>query len=122
MTNDMLLHFRDVLTQAGLPSVVIGELPTRTMNAVSIKPTDGYASTYYFGRTSSSEPLLEVQIRNQDYATGQLWSELVKGALDKYQNQEAGIDSCFLTGSPGYLGADENGFGEWHTLFHVTYF
>lgn len=122
MTNEMLLHFREVLNAAGLPSVVIGELPTRTTNAVALKPTDGYASVYYFGKASSKEPLLEVQIRNQDYATGQTWSNLVEKTLDKYSNAEVGIDSCILTGSPGYLGADENGFGEWHSIFHVTYF
>lgn len=122
MTNDMLQQFKELLVGAGLPSVVIGELPSRKIDVIAIQPVDGYASVYYFGKTSSYEPILEAQIRNKDYRTGQDWSETVKKTLDKYSNKAVGIDSCILTGSPGYLGSDENGFGEWHMLFHVTYF
>lgn len=122
MTNAMLSHLRNVLVEAGLPSVVIGELPSRKLDVIAIKPNDGYTSTYYFGRQSSNETLLEVQIRNKDYVSGQQWSEVVKTTLDKYRNEKAGIDSCFLTGSPGFLGRDQTGFGEWHSVFHITYF
>lgn len=103
-------------------NAVIGDLPSRQLNCVSVKPIDGYPSVYYFGMKSSEEPLIEIVVRNADYQVGQTNYEAIKKTLDKYHNDAVGIDSCFLTGSPGYLGADANGFHEWHMIFHITMF
>lgn len=122
MSNDILLYFQKVLTEAGLDKVYVGELPTRSIDAVAIKPVQGYNSMYYFGDYVANEPLIEIQIRHRDFYTGQYWSDIAKTSLDKLVNPDENIALCIQVGSPGYLGADSNGFGEWHTLFHVTYF
>lgn len=118
----ILEHLRDKIATLVSSSVVIGDLPSRAINCVAIRPVDGYSSVYYFGKVSSNEPLIEVIVRDRKYQVGQSNYQKIQESLDKYSSEEAGIASCFLTGSPGYLGADEIGFNEWHMVFHVTNF
>ena len=122
MTDKTLEHLRDVVVAQGISSVVIGDLPSLVIDCVALHPVDGYPSVRYFGQKATNEPLLEVVVRNVLYQVGQDWYNKIQKALDQYINKNYGINSCLLTGSPGFLGADENGFNEWHMLFHVTTF
>lgn len=118
----ILEHLQEKIKEVVATSVVVGDLPSRVINCVAVRPIDGYSSVYYFGKVSSNEPLVEVIVRNKKYQEGQVAYQKIQQLLDKYSSEEQGIDSCFLTGSPGYLGADENGFNEWHMIFHLTIF
>lgn len=119
---DSIEHLRNIILGVGVEPAVIGGLPSLTIDCVALRPVDGYPSVRYFGQSATDEPLLEVIVRNKSYKTGQSWYSAIKKALDQYRAEDYGIDSCLLTGSPGFLGADENGFNEWHMLFHVTTF
>lgn len=112
------LHAR--IVAAGVKNVYIGDAPSLQLNCVSLRPVDGYPSSRYFGKGLMSEPLVEVIIRNRYYEAGQGIYNTVKETLDKFSDESSGILSCFLTGSPGYLGRDVEGFSEWHMIFHVT--
>lgn len=120
MNNKALQALRNKLVDAGLEKVYIGDLPSLQLECVAIRLPDGYASSRYFGTQVLDEPLVEVLVRSKDYATGQNWYMLIADLLDKFVDRENGIVSCLLTGSPGYLGKDTEGFSEWHMLFHVT--
>lgn len=120
MTDKTLRSLKEHLITAGLSDVYIGDLPELKLNCISIRPVDGYVSTRYFGKTDIKEPLLEVLIRNTDYATGTLNYNVATETLDKLSDEAAGILSAFVTGSPGYLGRNANGFGEWHFLVHLS--
>lgn len=120
MTEQSIENVRDKLVSLGIDKVVIGDLPSRELNCVAIRPVDGYKSTYYFGMAALAEPLLEVIVRNTDYALGQNYYNLISKNLDKYSATQDGIAACILTGSPGYLGKDETGYNEWHMIFHLT--
>lgn len=122
MTSSMIEHLRDVVVSVGAANVVIGDLPSLVLDCIALRPVDGYKSTYYFGTDPADEPLIEVVIRNKSYEVGQQLYLATSKALDRYQSEDNGIAACFLTGSPGYLGSDENGYHEWHMLFHVTIF
>lgn len=115
-------YLRSVAIGLGATNVVIGSLPSLETNAVAIRPVDGYRSTFYFGQASTDEPLVEVIIRNKDYASGQALYMALKDGMNQLRNEEAGVDSCILTGSPGHLGSDQTGWHEWHMLFHITSF
>lgn len=120
MTDVVIEALRDKLVAAGIQDVYIGDAPSLQLNCVAIRPVDGYASSLYFGMKSIDEPLLEVIVRNTDYKTGQSTYGVVKNTLDKLVDESVGVLSCLLTGSPGYLGRDVEGFNEWHMIFHVT--
>lgn len=120
MTDTVNTTLRNVVVAAGVDSVYIGDAPSLQLNCVALRPVDGYPSSRYFGKGLMSEPLIEVIVRNQDYQTGQEIYNVVKKTLDKFSDESNGILSCFLTGSPGYLGRDTEGFSEWHMIFHVT--
>ena len=120
MTKDVMEFLRSKLVTAGVKNVYIGDAPSLQLNCVSIRPVDGYASTLYFCSPSMQEPLLEIIVRNDDYLTGQSEYNLIQKTLDKLVDRDIGILSCLLTGSPGYLGKDVEGFNEWHMIFHIT--
>lgn len=112
-----------LLAQARLsstPAVYFGDLPALDLECAALKIVDGYPSSRYFGATDLGEPLLEVVIRSKSYSNGQQWYSEIKTLLDRFSNEQVGIISCMLTGSPGYLGKDINEFCEWHMIFHVT--
>lgn len=120
MTDAAIKSLRNSILSTGISKVVIGDLPALQLDCVAIRPVDGYASTYYFGATSLGEPLIEVIVRNKSYEVGQAWYNGIVQKLDQSMDESVGILSCMLTGSPGYLGRDIEGFSEWHILFHVT--
>lgn len=120
MSDEVMKALRNKIVASGIQDVYIGDAPSLQLECVALKPTDGYASIYFFGRMELAKPLVEVVIRTKAYQLGQSWYDQVKKALDKTNDEEVGILSCVLTGSPGYLGRDLNGFGEWHMIFDLT--
>ena len=66
------------------------------------------------------EPLVEVIIRDKDYASGTDACSGAMKALNGFTDESAGIILTKLVGSPGYLGRNVNGFGEWHFVVHVS--
>lgn len=120
MSDEVMKTLRNMLVEAGIENVYIGDTPSLQLECVALRPTDGYSSIYFFGRVELAQPLVEVVIRAKAYQLGQSWYDQVKKALDKSSAESVGILSCVLTGSPGYLGRDLNGFGEWHMIFHLT--
>lgn len=111
---------RDVIVTTGIQEVFIGDAPALERECVALRLSDGYESTYYFGKSSIREPLVEIVIRTNLYEKGQQWYTAIRRVLDQYSNQSEGIISCYLTGSPGYLGRDTRGFNEWHMIIHVS--
>lgn len=120
MNEQVMTHLSNLLNSWGISPVVVGDLPSLRRDCVALKPNDGYGNTRYFSTPSLGEPLLEIIIRNSSYPVGQQQYSTISKALDKYRDPNVGIESCLLVGSPGYLGSDAAGFGEWHLVFHFT--
>lgn len=120
MTEKAMLALQKQITDAGIEHTYIGDLPELQMDCIAIRPVDGYPSTVYLGMPATLEPLVEVITRAQRYEVGQEMYNAALKATHNYANEEAGILQCVVTGSPGYLGRDTEGFGEWHFILHVS--
>jgi hypothetical protein len=66
------------------------------------------------------EPLVEVIVRDEDYASGTTNCNNSMKALDGFVDSTVGILLTKVVGSPGYLGRNTNGFGEWHFIVHIS--
>ena len=121
MTNDSLTALKTTIQSAiGATPVYIGDLPELDEICVAIRPVDGYPSTVYLGMPETLEPLVEVIVRHTEYASGtDICSNAMK-ALDGFTAEDVGILLTKLVGSPGYLGRNTNGFGEWHFIVHIS--
>ena len=121
MTNDALTALKTTIQSAiGATPVYIGDLPELDEICVAIRPVDGYPSTVYLGMPETLEPLVEVIVRHTEYASGtDICSNAMK-ALDGFTAEDVGILLTKLVGSPGYLGRNTNGFGEWHFIVHIS--
>ena len=121
MTNEALKSLQTVVqASVGATKVYIGDLPELDVNCVALRPVDGYPSTVYLGMPETLEPLVEVIIRDKDYASGtDACSEAIK-ALNSFSDESVGIILAKVVGSPGYLGRNVNGFGEWHFIVHIS--
>ena len=121
MTNDALTALKTTIQGAiGATPVYIGDLPELDEICVAIRPVDGYPSTVYLGMPETLEPLVEVIVRHTEYASGtDICSNAMK-ALDGFTAEDVGILLTKLVGSPGYLGRNTNGFGEWHFIVHIS--
>lgn len=120
MNNATLNAFRGALQEVlGATPVYLGDLPELMDVCVALRPTDGYPSTMYFGTPDTLEPLLEVLIRSRDYATGTDVCSVAMRALDGFSDDTVGVVLSRVVGSPGYLGRDVNGFGEWHFVVRI---
>ena len=121
MTNEALRSLRAaVQTAVGDMNVYIGDLPELDEACVALRPTDGYPNTFYFGMPTTFEPLVELLIRNADYALGTDASTKAMKALDGFTDVASGIQLSKVVGSPGYLGRNTNGFGEGHFMVHIS--
>lgn len=120
MTDLAMNAIRDALLDCGVTNVYIGEAPKYDLDCCAIRPTDGLANSMYFGQPWLQEPLLEVIIRNKEYKEGQEQYNIAFDLLSSYMNFDAGIRQCVITGSPGFLGRNASGFGEWHFMAHIT--
>ena len=121
MTNEALKSLRTAISAAvGATKVYIGDLPELGESCVAFRPVDGYPSTVYLGMPETLEPLVEVIVRDEDYASGTDNCNNSMKALDGFTAEDVGILLTKLVGSPGYLGRNINGFGEWHFVVHIT--
>lgn len=121
MTNEALSSLQAVIKSAvGQTEVYIGDLPELNTDCVALRPVDGYPSTVYLGMPATLEPLVEVLVRAQAYAVGTDLSTKALKAVDGFVDETAGILMSKVVGSPGYLGRNTNGFGEWHFITHVS--
>ena len=121
MTNEALLAIKAAIQAAvGATNVYIGDLPELGENCVAFRPVDGYPSTVYLGMPETLEPLVEVIIRDTDYASGTDVCSKAMKALDGFTDETVGILLTKLVGSPGYLGRTTDGFGEWHFVTHIS--
>lgn len=121
MTNEALQTLRTAISAAvGATQVYIGDLPELGENCVAFRPVDGYPSTVYLGMPETLEPLVEVIVRDEDYASGTDNCNNSMKALDGFVDETVGILLTKVVGSPGYLGRNTNGFGEWHFIVHIT--
>lgn len=120
MVDKTLLILYTALKNAGLTPITIGDLPSQNAQGVAIRPVDGYPSTRYFGQKALNEPLIEIVFRSTEYATGENWYKTASKTLDAFSQSDDGVISCFITGSPGYLGKTSEGRNEWHLLLHAT--
>lgn len=100
----------------------IGDLPSTSDVAVGIMEYDGATSTEFFGATNKSlfNPIVKIVIRHTEYPTGQEWSEIVKDTLHRYHNEELGILSILMVGSPSYLGRNEQKLHEFQVTFNIS--
>lgn len=121
MTNEALQSLRTVIQAVtGATKVYIGDLPELGEDCVAIRPVDGYPSTVYLGMPETLEPLIEVMVRDEDYASGTNNCNNAMKALDGFVDSTVGILLTKVVGSPGYLGRNTNGFGEWHFVVHIS--
>lgn len=121
MTNNALMSMQAALQAAvGATQVYIGDLPATDENCVAFRPVDGYPSTVYLGMPATLEPLVEVTIRDAEYASGTTNCNNAMKALDGFVDLAVGIMLTKLVGSPGYLGRNTDGFGEWHFIVHIS--
>lgn len=121
MTNEALQSLKTAISAAvGATNVYIGDLPELGENCVAFRPVDGYPSTVYLGMPETLEPLVEVIVRDEDYASGTNNCNNAMNALDGFVDETVGILLTKVVGSPGYLGRNTNGFGEWHFIVHIS--
>lgn len=121
MTNDALNALQQTIQGAvGATRVYIGDLPELDVSCVALRPVDGYPSTVYLGMPETLEPLVEVIVRDMDYASGTDNCSKAMKALNNFTDNATGILLTKIVGSPGYLGRDVNGFGEWHFIVHIS--
>lgn len=121
MTNEALQSLKTAISAAvGATQVYIGDLPELGENCVAFRPVDGYPSTVYLGMPETLEPLVEVIVRDEDYASGTDNCNNAMNALDGFVDETVGILLAKVVGSPGYLGRNTNGFGEWHFIVHIS--
>ena len=101
---------------------VIGDLPSTPETVVGIMEYDGVGSTEYFGSTSKSlfKPIVKIVIRHTAYSSGQTWADEVKNTLHRFHNEDLGIQSILIVGSPTYLGKGELGLHEFQVTFNIT--
>lgn len=102
--------------------LVIGDLPSTSDVAVGIVEYDGATSTEYFGATNTSlfNPIVKIVIRQTNYQTGQEWAETVKDTLHRHHNEEIGILSILMVGTPIYLGRNEQKLHEFQVTFNIS--
>ena len=101
---------------------VIGDLPSANNVAVGINEYDGATSTEFFGATNSSlfNPIVKIVIRHTSYSEGQAWADEVKNLLHRYRNEDIGILSTLIVGTPMYLGRNEQKLHEFQATFNIS--
>ena len=102
--------------------LVIGDLPSAEDVVVGIVEYDGATSTEYFGVMNKSvfNPIVKIVIRHSMYSTGQAWAEEVKDTLHRYHNEDMGILSILMAGTPMYLGRNAQKLHEFQITFNIS--
>ena len=100
----------------------IGDLPSTNNVAIGIIEYDGATSTEYFGATNASlfNPIVKIVIRHTSYPEGQSWADEVKDLLHRYHNEDIGILSILIVGTPMYLGRNEQKLHEFQATFNIS--
>ena len=102
--------------------LVIGDLPSVNETAVGIMEYEGATSNEYFGRAQGSvfHPIVKIVIRHNSYPEGQAWTEAVKDTLHRFHNEDLGILSILMVGTPIYLGRNTQKLHEFQVTFNIT--
>lgn len=102
--------------------LVIGDLPSNADVVVGIMEYDGATSTEYFGGFDCSvfNPIVKIVIRHSSYSKGQEWADEVKNVLHRYHNEDTGILSILMAGTPMYLGRNEQKLHEFQVTFNIS--
>ena len=102
--------------------LVIGDLPSASDTAVGIIEYDGATSTEYFGVSNESlfNPIVKIVIRHTSYPEGQTWADEVKDTLHRYHNEDIGILSILMAGTPIYLGRNDQKLHEFQVTFNIS--
>jgi hypothetical protein len=102
--------------------LVIGDLPSTANVVVGVVEYDGATSTEYFGGVSKSlfNPIVKIVIRHTSYSEGQAWADEVKNVLHRYHNEDIGILSILMAGTPMYLGRNEQKLHEFQVTFNIS--
>lgn len=102
--------------------LVIGDLPSSADIVVGIMEYDGATSTEYFGTTNKSlfNPIVKIVIRHSSYPMGRDWADEVKNILHRYHNEDIGILSILMAGTPMYLGRNEQKLHEFQVTFNIS--
>lgn len=102
--------------------LVIGDLPSTADVVVGIVEYDGATSTEFFGATDTSvfNPIVKIVIRSETYSEGQAWAEEAKNTLHRYHNEDIGILSILMAGTPMYLGRNEQKLHEFQVTFNIS--
>lgn len=102
--------------------LVIGDLPSTNDIAVGIIEYDGATSTEFFGAFNCTvfNPIVKIVIRHTSYPEGQAWAEEIKDTLHRFHDEDSGILSILIAGSPIYLGRNEQKLHEFQTTFNIS--
>ena len=102
--------------------LVIGDLPSAQDVVVGIIEYDGATSTEFFGATNKSlfNPIVKIVIRHSSYPEGQAWAAEVRNTLHRYHNEDIGILSILMIGTPMYLGRNEQKLHEFQVTFNIS--
>lgn len=102
--------------------LVIGDLPSAADIVVGVVEYDGAPSTEYFGVVNESlfNPIVKIVIRHMSYSEGRTWADEVKETLHRYHNEDIGILSILMVGTPMYLGRNEQKLHEFQVTFNIT--
>jgi hypothetical protein len=100
----------------------IGDLPSTSDVAVGIVEYDGATSTEFFGATNNSlfNPIVKIVLRHTEYSIGREWSKIIQDTLHRYHNEDTGILSILMVGSPMYLGRNEQKLHEFQVTFNIS--
>lgn len=108
-----------------LPSdwpVTVGDLPSPNVEAIGIIEFDGYFNNMYFGMrfgTSIVQPLVKIVGRSASYAQGEFWMDRSKELLNGTSDEEHGILSIVMVGTPTYLGRNDQKLHEFQIVFQI---
>lgn len=110
-------HIRSLIVDVG--EVFVGDLPSLVDEGIGIVLEEGSENHIYFGMPRSlSRPYIRITIRSKSYESGMDAAESIKGTLDKYTDEH--ILQCLISGSPMYIGRNQQKIHEIQLLFYIT--
>lgn len=99
--------------------VFIGDLPSLSEEGVGIVLEEGSSELRYFGQKKSLErPWIRFTIRTKTYADGMLRADSIKKDLNRFTDDN--ILQCLISGSPMYIGKNQQKLHEIQLLFYIT--
>lgn len=98
-------------------NLTIGDIPSLTEEGVGIILLAGLEDDRYFGKRSLAKPMVQIPIRSKTYQSGMRRAEQIKGDLDGYTDDD--ILQCLISGSPTYLGRNQQKLHELTITFKI---